>query len=311
MEQEIVEKRVFPHVINGTVEPGYYPDLDNDDYHDGPGISSSNIKVVVNQSPFHLWDSKINPNKEEDAKAAHKPGAKMNVLDFGNAYHCMVLEPLEFSKEYVQVIDMPEGITTRMNKGKDLIKDFAIKHKGKTVIHGDDLRLLKNMATMVRNHPRASKVLEVSEGIIESSFFHIDEETGVLVKVRPDYLRKGRYIADLKSTISAANDGFSKSCSTYGYHISAAMYLEVFKAVTGEDYNGAFVFVAQEKESPYAIANYVISDEALALGADQYHKALRQIADCMDKYGDEPWSSYPNDIQSIDLPAWAYKKPNL
>nr|MDA3854605.1 PD-(D/E)XK nuclease-like domain-containing protein [Bacteroidales bacterium] len=296
----------LPHVVKDektgrdTVLEGYYPDLNNEFYHKGPGFSSSNIKVVVNKSPRHLWDKKINPDQEpvEPVKA----GSKMNILEFGNAFHCMVLESTKFHTEYVLSPVLPIGITSRMNKGKELLKAFSIKHAGKRVICEEDLALLEVMTESVRNHPRASKVLEVGKGIIEASFYHIDEETGVLVKIRPDYMRRGKYIADLKSTVDANNDGFSRHCHTYGYHISAAMYLEVFKAVTGEDYSGKFVFVAQEKERPYAIASYVISDEALALGADQYRKALRLIADCQDKYGENPWDSYPTEIQSIDLP---------
>lgn len=304
----------FPHVVQdektgkNTVRPGYYPDLSDDYYHGGPGISSSNVKVVVNKSPFHLWDQKINPKRQEEEVEEYKPGGKMNAKDFGHAYHTIILEPVKFSRQYIQLPEMPHGITTRMNAGKAFIKDFADSHEGKRVICEEDMNMLKTMAASVRNHPKAAKILEIGKGIIESSFFHIDKETGLLLKIRPDYMRRGIYIADLKSTVDASYDYFSRHLFTFGYHISSAMYLDVFKAETGEDYQGKFILVCQEKERPHAIANYVISDEAIAFGRDQYRKALIQIAECVNKYGSDPWESYPPDIQQIDIPNWAYRK---
>ena len=305
-------KREFPHVViddrtgKETVLPGYYPELSNEDYHEGPGLSSSSAKTLIMKSGLHYWDSKLNPDQPE--REPRKQGDKLDVLDFGSAYHTITLEPDKFEQEYIKAAKLPKGMTLRHKKGREYMEEFAKDNADKIIINEEDMHNLTNMADRVRKHPKASRILELGKGVIESSFFGIDDETGALVKIRPDYLRKDMYIADLKSTACASNEEFARSVYKYGYHISAAMYLDVFKSITGCDFEGKFIFVAQEKVRPYAIANFVISDEAIDLGREQYRKAVNLFAKYTEQYGTDPWPGYPDDIQAVDLPAYAYRK---
>ena len=108
-------------------------------------------------------------------------------------------------------------------------------------------------------------------------------------------------MVDLKTTEDASPAGFSKSCAKYRYHVQAASYSEGYRQITGE-YVKAFVFVAQEKTPPYAVATYTLSAESLLEGEIQYNKNLATYTECMLK---EKWPAYSDDIEELSLPGWA------
>ena len=268
-------------------EPGIYRDIPNDEYHAGKGLSSSGIKKMLD-SPLHYWAAYLSPERVKEQK---------DCFDFGTAYHTYVLEPDKFSQTIAVI---PEGIDRRTKAGKAAWEAFQSESAGKVCIKQPDMAAIEGMAAAVTSHPTASKIFHSGEA--ETSFYWIDEETGVLCKCRPDYYRKGLMIADLKSSQNASPSAFSRDCAKYGYHISAAFYLDGL-AAHGDDLEGNFTFVVQEKTYPYAVACYVIADEAIALGRSQYKKALRTFSECQDS---GLWPGYEENITYIDVPKWAY-----
>ncbi len=77
----------------------------------------------------------------------------------------------------------------------------------------------------VKQHAKALKVF--SEGVSERSIFWVDPATGQPCRVRPDYYREDiGVVFALKSTADAGFEAFRRDIFRYGYHISAAMYLD-------------------------------------------------------------------------------------
>lgn len=274
------------------IKPGLYPDISNEQYHEGEGISSSGVKLIADKTALHFWEERINPDREK------KPPTQ--AMKFGTAVHTLVFEPEKFELE----IAVEPEVNKRTKAGQFEIASFLEANKGKTIITPSEKGLAYRIASAVRRHPTCEKILQ--EGKAEQSLYWNDPETGVLCKIRPDW-QNPILMADLKTTVDAGPDDFERAIYNYGYHISAAMYLEGWRVAFGEDL--PFVFTAAEKEPPFAVANYRIHDEALALGRKIYRQALQTYARCLEKGTERKhWHGYPLDIQTINVPAWAYRK---
>lgn len=95
------------------------PDLSNDDYHGGPGLSSSNLKTILKNSVLDFLKEKENP----------KPPTK--ALIFGTAFHTMVLEPHLFFNEFTIANDLPKAPSRSKKDGKEIFKEWKDLHKEK------------------------------------------------------------------------------------------------------------------------------------------------------------------------------------
>jgi exodeoxyribonuclease VIII len=92
------------------MKPGIYPNIDNADYHGGPGVSNSMLKLLRDQTPMHLKAQRDAMNAAND----NKPESK--AFKVGRELHSLVLEPELFVKDYCMAFrrqDMPEAIDDR------------------------------------------------------------------------------------------------------------------------------------------------------------------------------------------------------
>ena len=156
------------------------------------------------------------------------------------------------------------------------------------------------------NHPTAGKLLTHPNRAVEVSYFGIDEETGLEIRVRPDLeidmggLRIG---ADLK-TISMWNikqEGLRaklhREIIERDYHLSAAMYCET--AALDQFF---WIFVNKD-ENYHWIAIIEASEELLELGMLEYRKAMRAIANGFDT-GEWPapiTEDYAEELNDFDV----------
>lgn len=273
------------------MKTGLYSGLSNEDYHGGPGISKSGLDLIE-RSPLHYWASYLDPARKPREEKAH--------FTFGTAVHTAVLEPETFDDRYVIV---PEGIDRRTKDGKEIWADLQLQalEKGADLLPYADFAKAMAMKASCHTHPMSKQIFR--EGIAEQSVFWTDEETGVLCKCRPDWLMGGDNpaILDLKTTQDASPNGFIRSAYTYRYHVAAAWYLDGLEAATGSKPD-VFMFLAVEKEAPYASAYYYADDAMLAVGRAEYRRLLRIYADCIN---DDIWPGYNTKLQPLSLPKWA------
>src|ERR1700739_7402 len=80
-----------------SVEPGIYPDMTNEHYHRSLAISRSGIMKFL-ESPYKYWADYINPNRPPKRTTA--------AMQFGSAFHTLLLEPQKFSDEYIVEIEL-------------------------------------------------------------------------------------------------------------------------------------------------------------------------------------------------------------
>jgi hypothetical protein len=98
-----------------------------------------------------------------------------------------------------------------------------------------------------------------------------DEATGLNIRMRPDILPKSKStIVDIKTCLDSSPKKFKNDVYSYGYSISAAFYLDFLQR---ENY----VFAAIEKQAPFQTSLYVLTDEMVEYGRQQYRMALDLI----------------------------------
>ncbi len=255
-----------------------------DEYHRAiPGVSKSDLDNA-HRSIAHYLVGKVAERKPTPAMA------------FGEAFHCRVLEPDRFEGTYAVAPDLD----LRTKVGKLQREEWDAANKGKTIIAEPWMEQIDSMFDAVMSHPIAGRLFEA--GAAEHSFFWRDSDNSLLQKCRPDYLRQDGIAVDLKTAIDASSRGFQRAVANYRYHVQAAFYADGIASVLGAPLDG-FLFVAVEKEPPFAVAVYTLEDLAVEHGRLAYQDDLARIAAHVAHPTD--YAGYSETIQELRLPPWA------
>lgn len=155
-------------------------------------------------------------------------------------------------------------------------------------------------------HPEAGKLLQNPTRAVEVSYFGIDDDTGLEIRVRPDVELeyKGLRIGfDLK-TISmwdvkedALKSRLHREITMRDYHLSAGMYCNV-----ADLDKFAWIFVNKD-EGYHWVAVVWASESLLELGKLEYRQTIRSIANAMDT-GEWPapiTEDYTDELNDYDL----------
>ena len=268
------------------IGPGYYADLANDDYHAAPGISKSHLDAIANQSPMHYWHRYLNPNRnpEED---------KTDATDIGSIIHTVILEPEALGERY----SIEPKFDRRTKAGKEAAALFELESKGRTPIRAEDWEMVKQVRDAVHRHPVAAGLL--TNGRAEESFLAVDPETGAIIKCRTDY-RRDDMIIDVKSAVDASPFGFGKAAANYRYDLQPAWYFKVLALMNVQLKH--FVWIAVEKEPPFAIGVYYATPELIAAAIPVAMRDYKRILDCKNK---NEFPDYGAEILQLQLPGWA------
>lgn len=215
-------------------------------------------------------------------------------------------QPLKVSGTKADLIQAVKSVKPDAVFADELLDAWRENPEGKVLVTRQQLATALAIQKALLNHPTAGKLLTHPSRAVEVSYFGIDEETGLEVRVRPDLeidmggLRIG---ADLK-TISMWNikqEGLRaklhREIIERDYHLSAAMYCDV--AALDQFY---WIFVNKD-ENYHWIAIIEASEELLELGMLEYRKAMRAIANGFDT-GDWPapiTEDYAEELNDFDM----------
>jgi len=258
--------------------------LDNYYYHANAGYSRSQI-LEIKKSAYHFWYKYINTNYKKKCEES-------TAMLLGSAVHTAILEPDLFDKQYI----VSPKFDRRTKDGKKSYDDFQLQAENKIVI--DELVFLKIqiMRDALRKNPQATLILDNENNLYEKSIYWQDINTNILCKSRPDLLNiQKNLICDLKTTSDASERAFSASIYQRGYHIQAAMMIDALQAV-GHEIN-TFVFLCVESVEPYATAIYILDNESIERGRQDFYALLQTIKRCTEQ---NFWPSYESKI--IKLP---------
>ena len=216
----------------------------NEEYHSQKDyISASGLKMIAKKSVHHYLNA--------DFKSTPS-------MAFGTAVHTAIYEPNDFHKEYHII----PKIDRRTKAGKELYAQHIEEAKEKTILDEEDhkriLIILENLGK--------SEAKEYVQGEMELS--HYTEFEGIKVRVRPDCVNKvAGFISDVKTCQDNSPRAFLGDIYKYKYHVQAAFYMDMLGV-------NKFVFIAIETNAPYSIETYVLSEELLEKGRQEYKKAI-------------------------------------
>lgn len=214
--------------------------------------------------------------------------------------------PLKVSGTKADLIQAVKSVNPAAVFADELLDAWRENTEGKVLVTRQQLSTALNIQKALLEHPTAGKLLTHPSRAVEVSYFGIDEETGLEVRVRPDLeLDMGglRIGADLK-TISMWNikqEGLRaklhREIIDRDYHLSAAMYCET--AALDQFF---WIFVNKD-ENYHWVAIIEASTQLLELGMLEYRKTMRAIANGFDT---GEWSApitedYTDELNDFDV----------
>ncbi len=254
---------------------------DDEAYHSGEGVSKSGLWELYTKTPFHYR------YVERPARTA---------LEVGKASHIAILEP-----ERLEAAIVRGPADRRGNKWKEA-QDFATFSQAILLTEADH-DLVMRIRDVAATVPELDTMRD-GEHIVETSAYHVDEETGMLVKTRPDmYNVQHRIICDIKNMADASKAAFERDAGKFGYHVQEAVYSDVW-AKGAEHPVEAFFFVVFEKSNPPMVAVYELDANAVAEGHAIYRAALARYKECFER---DEWPGYEPGVQKISLRPFAYR----
>lgn len=267
-----------PQVVDGLPFAEYNADLGS--------VSASGLRLLAS-SPLHHWHALRRPDRE--------PEVPTDAQVFGTAIHCAVLEPDAFESRFAARPPMDR----RTKEGKAAYAEFMESIGDRSELKSDQWHGALAVAASVRETEMGRMLL--AGGRSEVSVYWTDRATGIRCRMRPDFVPSSQpVLVDLKSCENASDTAFGPQAWRLGYHVTAAFYVDGWRAATGEKRD--YVFAAWEKEPPYASAWYYADDQLLEAGRCEYERLLRIYARCLEA---DEWPGYPAMLQPLFPPAWA------
>lgn len=276
-----------------TLEIGIHEGIPFSDYNAFDAVRSSQLKKLLDGPPADLKWSIDNPDDETS-----------DALLEGEVLHSILLEPDTLDSRFIfETEQLKDKNKLSKNGGSkeawDALKAEA-EEKQLRLVSYDIYSRTRAMADQIRKHPYWNNLQDFAQ----KELTLVAEINGVLCKVRLDALLYGKTLGgvvfDLKTTREKLTlRNIESVISDYSYHLSAAMYIEVGKAL-GLDLRG-FNWIWFEKSPPYNVRITSASPSMLERGREEFYRTLEVFKTCCQT---GVWSSYPEEIEEVGLPAW-------
>ena len=262
-------------------------DLPNDVYHGANGYSKSSLDIIAKDAGLLEW-----------AKNAPEDEEKKATLDFGTAVHSCILEPDLYESDYA-VMEKVNGAT---KEGKAYKAKFLADREqdGLEVLTAEEDKKIRLMSGSLKAHPKAAQLLK--NGAAEVSIFWRDPETGIVFKIRCDWLTKlgdTPFIFDVKTCDNP--ELFEKSVAEYRYHVQDAFYSWVFESAMKVAPIFSFGVVGKHINcGKYPVRLLLLDPKDKLEGAAKCEEAIETLVECINT---DRWGGF----EIITRPAWAKK----
>lgn len=214
--------------------------------------------------------------------------------------------PLKVSGTKVDLIQALKAVRPDTVFADELLDAWRENPEGKVLVTRQQLETALAIQKALLAHPTAGMLLTHPSRAVETSYFGIDEETGLEIRVRPDLeidIDAVRIGADLK-TISMWNVKQSglrarlhREIIDRDYHLSAAMYMSTAAL-------DQFFWIFVNKDEGYHWISIVeASEELIELGMLEYRQTMKRIANAFDT---DEWPApitedYTDELNDFDL----------
>lgn len=251
------------------------------------GVVSKSALDVFARSPAHYLAWLTEPDEDTPA------------LAFGRAFHCAVLEPERFAREYAA---QPDFGDLRTKAARAERAEWVEAHPGVRAISADDAERIAGMTAAIMRHPVASRLLVGAEREVALSWE--DNLSGLRCKSRTDAWRPDlATILDLKSTEDASPAEFARSVDKYRYDVQDALYRMGMRAAAGIDV-AHFVLCAVEKQKPHDTVCYQLDEAAIVAGGNTARVEMMRFAECVRT---DKWPGYSDRLETLSLPRWSQR----
>ncbi|MBV7531319.1 PD-(D/E)XK nuclease-like domain-containing protein [Chitinophaga sp. sic0106] len=303
-----------------------------EEYHRSKHISSTALKEAL-KTPFHY------KFYQEQRALEHKNGTQKPKKHFqlGTFVHEAFLEPEIFDKTIIAP-DYPMNTTDgvinsirwyeKVNKADNAnldnmkmpaLKDYLqqlIAECPYTTVDATTQFIIDCLSFGYKQYGGGIIARILKGAVSEVSFYGVDEETGLKVRVRPDFFNIEENIGvnaiiSVKTTSAQTLNKFVYDAAKYQYELSEGMYLEVPTHITGRKFNVVMMIMLQTVP-PYMLAVYWWRPDDLQNGKYKYRHSLNTVKECTDKLS---WPGYDScaeagnyGIIEMQLPEWSQKE---
>ena len=257
----------------------------------GPSISSSGIRKIVAQSPWHFWaQSDLNPDRYPEPEQS-------DALVLGKAAHALILGDEVFDEHFIYVPkDAPRRPTPQQVKayeedratetGRSSVEfwsDFDVRAAGRAILTDVQIQRIGYMAENIRRCPEAVEAL--TGRLTEISMIWQDEITGVWVKSRPDVIPdNGADFADLKTFAPRSKTiqrSVHQAITDHGYAMQMALAAMGAEVVFGNT-AARCVLVMAQSSPPYTVTPVLLDEDALYWGRVMVRHGIDTFARCLE-----------------------------
>ena len=225
----------------------------------------------------------------------NKPKETTPALVYGQALHCMLLEPQEFNNNFVVIpkLDM------RTKDGKETYARLEAESVGKTMIQADLHNELFSLTQYISSNPEFEVLMDGAQTEVEE---RIDIHGLPFVTIKD--IVKANGVVDIKSVQSGQIDTLIKDFFNYQYHIQTAIYTQ-----KGE----SFAFYVVEKGEPYYNGLIQVSAEFTKYGRRELERLCVGFNYCLEhpecfNMSYDFWYMMDGVRPIISLPNWVKNK---
>lgn len=261
--------------------------MPREEYDAIQSISITRLKEL-RRSPQHFQHALEHPRESE-------------AMTVGIATHVAVLEPERFLKEFA-IWDRKTDTGRNAPRNGKWWEAFQLEHKGQTILTEDEGIVALEIAKAVRFDAIANKYLSVGD---PEASLEWEIVGGRPAKGRVDWLTTyegAPWIVGLKTSRDCRHFQFGSQAAKLGYHLQWAWYHDGFEAITGKSPH--MVEIVVESEAPYAVATYLIPNDIIEQGREEYQRLLVTLAEC------EAAGEWPGPVPTeeyLTLPSWVYE----
>jgi hypothetical protein len=251
-------------------------------YHKAPALSFSGMKELA-ETPAH-YRAYLKAEREETAAQR-----------LGTFVHLRTLEPETFENKVCLV----ENRMSKENKAK-IVEAEA---EGRKVLTIGEYEKVCRISDAVLSDPEWKAYTK--EGKAEQSIFWRDQETGVLLKCRPDWLRSDGVILDLKTFGDLNDKAIMTQISRMKYHWQSALYLEGVHDLLGME-SKFFVHFFVMTDEPYLVRPIVLNDASLEKARHEFTPHIETYKHCLNV---NQWPGYERPetgVTELTLADWSW-----
>lgn len=272
---------------------GAYIHVDESLYHADRRRMSKHQLDTFSRSPAH-WLAE---------REGRRPRKSTDAMSWGSALDMLVTDEARFADAYVVGPDV-----SRATKAWKTFVAQLGEHQ--VPIKGADYNAILGARDALRKHPIAKDYLFGDNVFHQITINWTWRFRGAAVPMRSRldalFVKDDCIaIADLKRTIDAREEAFSKAAANYTYHVQQACYtmavIQAFQLQEPPD----FVFIAIEPDPDYGIIVHRLSQLSYELGLDIMHQTLTHYMRCAKE---KHFPSYPEEICETQLPRWYFQQ---